>query len=316
MNQALREKTIEKMKAGQIDILVATDVAARGLDIERMSHVVNFDIPYDTESYVHRIGRTGRAGRKGEAILFVAPREKRMLAAIEKATRQTISRMQLPSGEEIADRRVMAFKQLLSETIEAQDLSFFETLISSYHDEHLSDPLEVAAALAFLVQKDRPLVPPARTSERKNSREERADRSDRPERGDRKAPRSASPRARHATEEGMKTYRVEVGHEHNVEPKHLVGAIANEAGLDSQLIGRISIMDDHSFIDLPDGMPKDIFQHLRKVWVNQKQLQISVAEDADNSSAPARKPRKMSNKPGQRRDFKPNKQKHQRTKRT
>jgi ATP-dependent RNA helicase DeaD len=322
MNQALREKTIEKMKAGQIDILVATDVAARGLDIERMSHVVNYDIPYDTESYVHRIGRTGRAGRKGEAILFVSPREKRMLAAIEKATRQTISRMQLPSGEEIADRRVMAFKKLLSETIEAQDLSFFETLISSYHDEHMSDPVEVAAALAFLLQKDRPLVPPARTSERKNSREDRPERGERAERGAsrperaERPPRNASPRPRHATEEGMRTYRVEVGHEHNVEPKHLVGAIANEAGLDSQLIGRITIMDDHSFVDLPDGMPKDIFQHLRKVWVNQKQLQISVAEDAGDSTAPARKPRKMSNKPGERRGFKSKKPKPPRTKRS
>jgi ATP-dependent RNA helicase DeaD len=303
------------MKAGQIDILVATDVAARGLDIERMSHVVNFDIPYDTESYVHRIGRTGRAGRKGEAILFVSPREKRMLAAIEKATRQTISRMQLPSGEDIADRRVMAFKQMLSETIEAQDLSFFETLISSYHDEHMSDPLEVAAALAFLVQKDRPLVPPARSSERKNTRPERSERPDRPERSDRPA-RSAAPKPRHATEEGMRTYRVEVGHEHNVEPKHLVGAIANEAGPESELIGRITIMDDHSYIDLPDGMPRDIFQHLRKVWVNQKQLQISIAEDADNANVPARKPRKPSSKPGQRRGFKPNKQKHQRNQRS
>jgi ATP-dependent RNA helicase DeaD len=177
----------------------------------------------------------------------------------------------------------------------------------------MSDPLEVAAALAYLVQKDRPLVPPARTSERKNSREDRGDRPSRPERAER-PPRNAAPRARHATEEGMKTYRVEVGHEHNVEPKHLVGAIANEAGLDSQLIGRISIMNDHSFIDLPDGMPKDIFQHLRKVWVNQKQLQISVAEDAGDAGAPARKPRKPSSKPGQRRGFKPNKPKRPRNK--
>lgn len=280
MNQALREKTIEKMKAGQIDILVATDVAARGLDIERMSHVVNFDIPYDTESYVHRIGRTGRAGRKGEAILFVSPREKRMLAAIEKATRQTIARMQLPSSEDIADRRVMAFKQQLSETIESQDLAFFENLIAQYQEEHNADPIEMAAALAFLVQKSRPLKPVSHISERKQSKERpdnnsrQAKREPRAERADR-APRE---RPRHQAEEGMKTYRVEVGSEHNVEPKHLVGAIANEAGLDSQHIGRISIMNDHSFVDLPEGMPKDIFQHLRKVRVNQYQLQISLAE--------------------------------------
>lgn len=301
MNQALREKTIEKMKAGKIDILVATDVAARGLDIQRMSHVINYDIPYDTESYVHRIGRTGRAGRKGEAILFVAPRERRMLGAIEKATKQTISRMQLPSSEDIADRRVMSFKQQMTETIESQDLAFFEKLITSYQEEHNADPVELAAALAFLVQKHRPLKPVSHVSERKQSKErsdreprqnKREPRSDRAER----APRPPRTRAEHKPEEGMKTYRVEVGAEHNVEPKHLVGAIANEAGLESQLIGRISIMDDHSFVDLPDGMPKDIFQHLRKVWVNQRQLQISMPDNAvETSEKPARPPRQ---KPG------------------
>ncbi|EEF80335.1 DEAD/DEAH box helicase [Methylophaga thiooxydans] len=307
MNQALREKTIEKMKAGKIDILVATDVAARGLDIQRMSHVVNYDIPYDTESYVHRIGRTGRAGRKGEAILFVAPRERRMLGAIEKATKQTITRMQLPSSEDIADRRVMSFKQQMTETIESQDLAFFEKLITSYQEEHNADPVEVAAALAFLVQKHRPLKPVSHVSERKQPRE-RADRdsrqtnreprSERPER----APRAPRTRAEHKPEEGMKTYRVEVGAEHNVEPKHLVGAIANEAGLESQLIGRISIMDDHSFVDLPDGMPKDIFQHLRKVWVNQRQLQISMPDSTpdvmEKPAIPARqKPGRTKKRP-------------------
>lgn len=275
MNQALREKTIEKMKKGQFDILVATDVAARGLDIERMSHVVNYDIPYDTESYVHRIGRTGRAGRKGEAILFVSPREKRMLTAIERATRQTIARMQLPSSEDIADRRVMAFKQQLTETIESQDLGFFENLIAQYQEEHNADPLELAAALAFLVQKQRPLKPVAHTSNRKPAGEKRDNVDAQP-----RTSKPARTRTAHQTEEGMTTYRVEVGSEHNVEPKHLVGAIANEAGLDSQHIGRISIMADHSFVDLPEGMPKDIFQHLRKTWVNQRQLQISLAENS------------------------------------
>lgn len=289
MNQALREKTIEKMKAGQIDILVATDVAARGLDIERMSHVVNYDIPYDTESYVHRIGRTGRAGRKGEAILFVAPREKRMLSAIEKATRQTISRMQLPSSEDIADRRVMAFKQQLTETIESQELAFFENLMNQYLEEHNADPIEMAAALAFLVQKQRPLKPVSHTTERKAKRERQEQQTGKPS-ADKRPPRTP----RHETEAGMVTYRVEVGREHNVEPKHLVGAIANEAGLDSQNIGRISIMDDYSLIDMPEGMPRDIFQHLRKVWVNQKQLQISLAEDntakGGDRQRPTRKP--------------------------
>lgn len=308
MNQALREKTIERMKAGKIDILVATDVAARGLDIERMSHVVNYDIPYDTESYVHRIGRTGRAGRKGEAILFVSPREKRMLGAIEKATKQAITRMQLPSSEDIADRRVMTFKQDLTETIESQDLAFFENLIRQYQEEHNADPIEMAAALAFQVQKARPLNPPVVHSERKQPREraERAERGDRPERANRgergmrserppRAERSPRRQASHQAEEGMKTYRIEVGTEQNVEPKHIVGAIANEAGMDSRMIGRITINQDHSLVDLPDGMPKDIFQHLRKVWVNNKQLEISLPDgDADTAAVRAeRKPRRV-----------------------
>jgi len=308
MNQALREKTIERMKAGKLDILVATDVAARGLDIERMSHVINYDIPYDTESYVHRIGRTGRAGRKGEAILFVSPREKRMLGAIEKATKQTITRMQLPSSEDVADRRVMSFKQELTEVIESQDLAFFENLIRSYQDEHNADPIEMAAALAFQVQKSRPLNPPVVHAERRPPRDraDREDRGDRAPRFERGARSERSPRAERSPrrqssrppEEGMKTYRIEVGSEHNVEPKHIVGAIANEAGMDSRSIGRIAINSDHSLVDLPEGMPKDIFQHLRKVWVNNKQLEISLPEGVEaptdaGASRPERRPRRI-----------------------
>ncbi len=287
MNQALREKTIERMKKGQIDILIATDVAARGLDIERMSHVVNYDIPYDTESYVHRIGRTGRAGRKGEAILFVSPREKRMLMAIEKATRQTISKMQLPSSEEIADRRVMQFKEQLSETIESQDLSFFETLITQYQQEHNADPLEVAAAIAFLLQKSRPLLPVKHVRERPERTGRDNDKHSAPDSRGKKLretrePRQARAARPHITEAGMQTYRVELGHEQQIEPKHLVGAIANEAGIDSQFIGRITIHEDHSLIDLPEGMPRDVFQHLRKTWVNNHQMNISLIEDLES----------------------------------
>ncbi len=289
MNQSLREKTVERMKKGKIDILIATDVAARGLDIERMSHVVNYDIPYDTESYVHRIGRTGRAGRKGEAILFISPREKRMLFAIEKATRQTIAKMQLPSSEEIADKRVMQFTQQLSETIESQDLSFFQRVLSAYQQEHDADPMDIAAALAYLVQKSRPLQPVIHTESRpaRNERQASGDRDDRPRRSPR---RSGQPTT--TTEAGKQTYRVEVGREHGVEVKNLVGAIANEAGLTSQDIGRISLQDDYSTVDLPEGMPKDIFQQLRKVWVCNKQLQISLVNDANvsHSDRPSKRP--------------------------
>jgi len=295
MNQAAREKAIQRMKKGKLDILVATDVAARGLDIERMSHVVNYDIPYDTESYVHRIGRTGRAGRKGEAILFVSPREKRMLFAIEKATRQSIAKMQLPSTEDIADRRVMQFNQMLSETMEAQELGFFETVISNYQQEHDADPLEVAAALTYLVQKSRPLKPvkhvqerPAREDRERGRREDRNDRN----RGDSPSPRRGRS-SEHKAEHGMQTYRVEVGRSHGVEVKNIVGAIANEAGIDSKDIGRISLQDDFSTIDLPEGMPKDLFQQLQKVWVCNKQLNLSLAtEDATGSSTSSEAPRR------------------------
>ena len=293
MNQAAREKAIDRMKKGKLDILVATDVAARGLDIERMSHVVNYDIPYDTESYVHRIGRTGRAGRKGEAILFVSPREKRMLFAIEKATRQTISLMKLPSTEDIADRRVMQFTQQLSETIESQDLSFFQEVIGNYQESHDADPLEVAAALTYLVQKTRPLKPvvhvrerPARKEREQGSRRDSSSRGDRPnrsDRGDRSSPRRGNQAVNLRSEDGMQTYRVEVGRTHGVEVKNIVGAIANEAGIDSKDIGRISLQDDYSTIDLPEGMPKDLFQQLRKVWVCNKQLEMSIVNNNDAS---------------------------------
>ncbi len=309
MNQALREKTIERMKKGSIDILVATDVAARGLDIERMSHVVNYDIPHDTESYVHRIGRTGRAGRKGEAILFVSPREKRMLSAIEKATRQTIARMQLPSTEDIADRRVLQFMETLSETIESQDLAYFETIISKYQQEHDADPTEIAAALAFLLQKERPLNPVKHVSERPQREErpqsEKRFREDRPPRSEKRSdPRP--PRA-HPKEADMDTYRVEVGRADNVEPRNLVGAIANEAGMESQFIGRITINEDHSLIDLPQGMPKDIFQHLRKVWVANKPLNMSLAGEDDIAATASRRSFKKDRPPAPKGDKRPNK---------
>lgn len=324
MNQAAREKTIARMKKGGLDILVATDVAARGLDIERMSHVVNYDIPYDTESYVHRIGRTGRAGRKGEAILFVAPREKRMLYSIEKATKQTIAKLVLPSTEEIADRRVMQFKSTLSETIEAQDLSFFQQVVSSYQEEHDTDPMEIAAALTYLVQKSRPLKPivkhiqerPARRDRDKdrngrdrdrdrNGRDrERSPRRERKDRGERSNPRGErerSPRRDNNKSrrpaDGMVTYRVEVGKSHGAEAKNIVGAIANEAGIDSQYIGRIQINDDHSTVDMPDGMPKDLFQQLRRVRVKEQALNISLQTSTSDDNFRPPHPHRRGDKP-------------------
>ena len=267
--QKQRERTVEQLKSGKLDIVVATDVAARGLDVERISHVINYDIPYDTEAYVHRIGRTGRAGRSGEAILFVAPRERNLLRAIERATKKQIELMELPSTEAINDKRVARFNQRISDTLAENDLGFFYNLMEQYQQEHNIPALEIAAALAKLVQGDTPLLLKKQPEKSKAEKRERF--SERPERrkGGKKQRDSAE------KEEGMERFRLEVGHEHGVKPGNIVGAIANEAGIDSKHIGRINIFDDHSLIDLPEGMPKDIFQTLKKVWVAGQPLNIS-----------------------------------------
>jgi ATP-dependent RNA helicase DeaD len=283
INQIQREQTVDKLKRGAIDIIVATDVAARGLDVERISHVINYDIPYDTEAYVHRIGRTGRAGRKGEAILFVAPRERRMLQAIERATRQPIEPMALPSREAVTDKRIARFKQLIAQTLESQQLEPFETLVDDFQAEHNVGPGEVAAALAFLVQRERPLwleekevpVAPERR-ETRGARHERAPRAPREH-----APGTEGVRPRRtpsAPESGMVRYRIEVGRDHGVLPKHIVGAIANEANLNSRNIGRIDLHDTYSTVDLPEGLPKPTLIHLRNVWVMGRQINL-VRED-------------------------------------
>ncbi len=295
MPQPLRERTVERLRGGQLDIVVATDVAARGLDVERITHVINYDIPYDPEAYVHRIGRTGRAGRTGQAILFVAPRERRMLRIIEQATRQQIAPMRLPTREDVTDRRVARFKTLLDETLEGEELDFFRKVVEGYREERGTDIEAVAAALAFLVQRERPLSPPADDQPAgKGARPERAarpgrpapvERAPRPERPsrDRNVPGDARPERRPTrtgdrteTEPGWVRYRIEVGRDHGVQPKNIVGAIANEAELDSRNIGGIKLYDGYSTVELPDGMPKEVFRHLQSVWVCGRQLLISV----------------------------------------
>jgi len=312
--QPLRERVIQQLKDGKLDILVATDVAARGLDVERISHVFNYDIPYDTESYVHRIGRTGRAGRSGEAILFVTPREKGMLRAIERATRQPIEEMKLPTVEAVNDVRIARFKQRITDTRAQGELGQFQQLIEQYEQEHNVPALEIAAALARIAQGDRPLLlapPPKREYERRdNDRREHAPRESRERDGERheRKPREAReprgfdarpPRPHNAPEPGKRTYRIEVGHEHGVKPGNIVGAIANEAGLESGFIGRVSIRGDYSLIDLPEGMPKEVFDHLKKVWVSQQQLRISEWDGTEEpaGAAPPRRPRPGGFKP-------------------
>ena len=321
--QAQRERVIQQLKDGKLDVLVATDVAARGLDVERISHVLNYDIPYDTESYVHRIGRTGRAGRSGEAILFVTPREKGMLRAIERATRQPIEEMRLPTVEAVNDVRIARFKQRISDTLAVGELELFQQLIEQYEQEHNIPAVEIAAALARIAQGDQPLLltpppkrdfaPRERDDRQDNRRDDRrgADRDgprtsqhDRGEREQRPRDRDGAPREfgtrpvrPHQTEEGKRTYRVEVGHEHGVKPGNIIGAIANEAGLESGFIGRLSIRGEYSLIDLPDGMPKEVFEHLKKVWVSQQQLRIKEW-DGDDSGAGEAPPRRSGPRPG------------------
>ena len=381
VQQAQRERTIQRLKDGQFDILVATDVAARGLDVDRISHVLNYDIPTDTESYVHRIGRTGRAGRKGEAILFVAPRETGMLRAIERATRQPIERMELPSVETVNDQRISKFLGRITEALGGADLGLFRKLVERFEAEHNVPAIEIAAALARMAQGDLPLLL-AVPAEHPRASREHAPRESAP---GVKAPReypvrphvarthesgAAAPRKSHASRErgehvesrekpgaahkpykprdeatgqpgssavrndpqptprhdphptprkdpptrhrdasrageavfetaatrpvrkperrpsdkpeaGMETFRIEIGHTHGVQPGNIVGAIANEADLESRYIGRIDIRDDYSLVDLPVGMSRPLLEHLKRVRIAGHPLRIQRAGPND-----------------------------------
>ncbi len=305
IQQKQRERTVENLKSGKLDILIATDVAARGLDVKRISHVINYDIPNETEAYVHRIGRTGRAGRKGEAILFVTPREKHWLSRIEKATRQKITMMELPSTDMINDKRVARFKQNITDALAREGLGFYQNLIEEYQQEHNIPATEIAAALAKLVQGKEPLLlkslpvgrkdhkgrEATRGSNDPRDRKESRGRKDSRGREDfREGGRSAKGNGQQRKlEAGMETYRIEVGHDHDVQPGNIVGAIANEAGLDSKNIGRIDIRDNYTLIDLPEGMPKEVYTDLRKTWVAGQQLKISRLREEGDRPAPPRK---------------------------
>jgi len=298
--QPLRERTVARLKAGQIDIVVATDVAARGLDVERIGHVVNYDVPYDTESYVHRIGRTGRAGRKGEAILFIAPRERNMLRAIERATRQVIEPMNLPSVDAVNTLRIAKFKQRITETIAKGDGNLYRPVLEQLETESGLALIDIAAALASLWQGSTPLLlapKPERSAEAHPASRERDSRreetrsaarerlvgQERPAAQQRPAGREPTPerdshreqRPRKSGPAQMETYRIEVGSVHGIKPGNIVGAIANEADIEGVHIGRVDIRDDHSYVDLPEGMPKEIFKQLQKVRVAGRELRIS-----------------------------------------
>ncbi len=297
LNQQMRERVIEQLKSGALDIVVATDVAARGIDVPRVSHVVNYDIPYDTEAYVHRIGRTGRAGRTGNAILFVAPREVSMLRSIERATRQPIAPLTLPSRADVTNKRVTDFKAGVVEVLNAEGLDFFANIVAQIAEEQNVGAEEIAAALAMMCQKGKPLqIPgedpvarplPAADTRRPGSFGERdrkprsEDRGDsRPRFDDRTAskprfegggesrPRSEDkPRRAMAPSSDMITYRIDVGRDHGVQVKDIVGAIANEAGIESRFIGRIGLYDESSTVELPAGMPAEAANALKRTRV-------------------------------------------------
>ena len=393
MPQKQREQMVDKLKRGQLDILVATDVVARGLDVDRISHVVNYDIPYDTEAYVHRIGRTGRAGRSGDAILFVTQRERHLLGAIERATRQKLEALQLPTVEMVNNKRIADFKQRIADTLATGELAYLQRLVEEFSREHDVPAERVGAALAKMCMGDQPLLLNARPERTRDERQkgkrkeprsaqhetpvesgkshERASKTrERPAAKERtaakpietalaasgaaeasaaKAPRpamkekpagktehkperapkqeSAQPpektsaetpvidktvqadsraqrrRAAEVADIEMERFRVEVGLSHGVKTENLVGAIANEAGLDSEFIGRVQIDERHSTVELPAGMPKFLLKDLKKVWVCNHQLNITRVSQggtdmqgdgggSSSTAAPRSKPRK------------------------
>ena len=294
MNQEMRERTVDRLKKGQLDILVATDVAARGLDVERISHVVNYDIPTDPPAYVHRIGRTGRAGRSGRAILLVEPRERGLLRAIERTIRRSIPAMDPPSAAQLSESRIDRFTEQVRKTLSEQDLDFFYRLIARLNKDQEMDLMDIAAALTYLLQRERPLDvkeelerPPRRERpfERGGGRgQSRGRHQDRD--GQREEQRPRRERRNDENQVDMTSYRIEVGHNDGATPREIVGAIANEAGIQGRYIGRIDIRNDHSVVDLPEGMPRDVFQHLKRVYVRGKALRITTLEQSRYSAKP------------------------------
>jgi len=295
--QAQRERTIARLRSGDVDIVVATDVAARGLDVERVGHVVNYDAPYDPESYVHRVGRTGRAGRKGEAILFIAPRERNLLRGIERATRQQIEPMNLPTADAVNAKRIEKFKAQIVQAAALEETKRYRPILEQLEAETGLAPIDLAAALATLVQSSSQLLP-AQADDRPRppvepKRDAAVPRSAEPARD--AGPRDAGPReARPPRTAAMETFRIEVGSLHDIKPGNIVGAIANEAGLEGAYIGRIDIRDDHSFVDLPEGMPREIFKTLKKTRLAGRELRITRVERRSGDGFRQREERVMS----------------------
>ncbi len=291
--QAQRERTIGQLKSGALDILVATDVAARGLDVERISHVVNYDIPLDAESYVHRIGRTGRAGRTGDALLFVTPRERRLLTSIERTTRQPVTEMSLPSAEDVNASRRAKFADSITSSLEDPQVGLFRALVVEYAQTHDVALADVAAALAvqsregaaFLLEPDPPRHPDPPRRERPAERDTKPRKSPGRDAGPgagRERPRVAGSR-KSRTGEQMATYRIRVGRRHKVQPGQIVGALANEGGLNRADFGHIDIKADHTLVELPARLAPQTWSALKRTRISGQLIEL-----AEESAPPKR----------------------------
>ena len=296
ITQKLREQTIRRLKSGKLDMLIATDVAARGLDVKRISHVINYDIPSDPEAYTHRIGRTGRMGCEGETILFVTPREKHLLRIIEKGTSKKIERMSMPTAEVINQERIQRFKQSITNALEVNENQLFRTIIEEYQNETGHSAISIATALAKLSKGSEPFLI---VSEKKKEKSK--------PNGFGKGRKSKQTKP----ERDMERFRIEVGINHDVKASNIVGAISNEAGVESRYIKNVTIYDDYATLDLPNEMPRNIFNMLKKVWVCGKQLNISYLSE---KSEPTNKKRNKKGKkpPSKKKQHTKSKRKHSR----
>lgn len=288
MTQQLREQTLDRLRNGRLDILIATDVAARGLDVERISLVINYDITLDSESYVHRIGRTGRAGRAGRAVLFVDSRERRLLRNIEQTIKKSIPEVQLPNKELLEQRRLAKFSQRVAQEIEAADLDNYREILPKLLQSDQTDTETLAAALLKLAQGERPLILPP-DPEFKPSRTER----DRYERGERrlKGDKRETPKRRERRDVGeMDLYRIEVGKENGVDVRNIVGAIANEGNISSRYIGNIKLYEKYSTVELPKDMPNDLLRHFETVRVMNIPMNMRLVDNSRDNKKAGRRP--------------------------
>lgn len=291
--QTQRERLVSQLRSGKLNIIVATDIAARGLDVDRISHVINYDAPQDAETYVHRIGRTGRAGRSGEAILFLSPRERRILSMIEKSTRQKIESMQLPTTEFVNEKRIAIFKEKIRGAMELGEFAFFRKLVEQFCKENNANPLDVAAAAAGLYQGEIPLLLKAEPRKGKQAVSGFAEEG---LSGRSRGPRSEK-REDQELEEGMDRYRIEVGKMHGVLPGHIVGAIAGETGMASRHIGRIRLFNEFSTVDLPQGMPAEMLEKVWCAWICRRQIQISLEASGKESAGKTKAKKSAETKP-------------------